>query len=105
MGAVDEKVCEERVKVVTKMESKVDDHDTRIVDIEKLMEKVITLLGAIETRIEQTEKAQDEQMNKPSFWETDNGKLLFKVLVASGAVLLFVGVGVNVLDFVSKIPS
>jgi hypothetical protein len=88
MIAVDEKVCEERTKVLTKLVEKVDKHEDEIVDIKIIMERLTTLLEKVNKTLE----------GKQKFWETDNGKLLFTWLIRVSVGLISIAVGINILD-------
>lgn len=90
---VDKETCdikqEYMQKSISKNEDKIQDHDSRLIDIEKVLERVVTL-------IEVLTKAETKEVESPNFWDTKKGDLLFKVLIVLGAAIIIMAFGMNI---------
>lgn len=114
MAYVDSETCEARREKVTSVETRVDEivstqlkHTDRIVDLEVVMERVVTLIESVISSMNKKEEKELElekiMAGKLKFWETKNGILLFRTLLAVGIAILVVAVGINltnVVDFI-----
>ncbi len=83
---MDGKLCDERHETINK---RLDNHEKEIVDLKVVMERVVTLIDRVNEQIE-------TQKNKPSFWETDNGKMLFKWLIRLSVLIVCGAFGFNI---------